>query len=467
MGTDAAVANWTLLYTAELLSFSVVLIFLIRSELQRPILYWIASNIAAALAMLTPSTFVEISNNEKISHISFFFSAASNFVVYFSVNYKQRISNKHKFLFFTIASSWLIAGILPYGWLSLLIAYSGGALLMLLGASAAWWNPLWRGLRGHKVLVAGFLACAVLIMWRGFVVFAHRVGDGFLVNGEDSALGMRMLVFVSFLLQISFLSVVISRDLRRRRIMDRTAAREFEMNRALAEEQFEIEAVANERLDMISLLTHEVRQPINNAQAALEALDLEVKGGEEKSRETRKAIARARTVLDGITLSISNAILGVLLIDDEHHIHLSPVDAIDIANLARSDCPAEQQYRIRVNSSGDPVFADLDPVLVRLALRNLFDNALKYSQPNSPVQLDIAHDNDRLGVSFKVTNPIEDPSVLSDDIFRRRVRANTSPVEGTGHGLYLVKKVADAHHGRVDFHVLDGSRVTFDLFIPD
>lgn len=466
MGINAAVANWTLLYAAELLSFSMILLFLVRSEMQRPILYWICSNVLAAFAMLTPSTFVETTSSSNFSILSFVFSAASNFLAYLTANYRQSITMPRIAALFLILFSWFIAGTLPYGWLSVLIAYTAGALLSLLSAWASYKNPIWRGMIGHQLFTIGFLICAALIMWRGLVVFAHRAGSGFDVDAADSVIGMRMLVFTSFLLQISFTAIVISRDLRRRRIKDRQMAREAVINQAITEEQRQIEAVAQERLDMIGLLTHEVRQPINNAQAALEALDIELRGAEEEVQETRGAITRAQSVLDGITLSISNAILAVLLIDDEHQIQPRPVDVVEIADLARSDCPAEQRYRIHISSCADPIFADLDPVLVRLALRNLFDNALKYSQPNSPVQLDITHDDERLGVSFKVTNQIAVPMVLSDDIFLHRVRANASSVEGSGHGLFLVKKVAEAHHGKITFKMAEDGMVKFDLFIP-
>ncbi len=467
MGINSSVANWTLLYMAELLSFSLVLLVLIRSELNRPIVYWICSNIFAVFALLTPSTFVETSSDNDVSIMSFAFSAASNTIVYFSANYRQGTSYLRLTVFALIAILWGIGALLPYGWLSSLIVYTGGAILALLCAWAAYRNPLWRDLSGHILLVNGFLICAMLIMWRGLVVFASRSGAGFLVDQADSALGLRMLVFTSFLMQISFVSVIISRDLRQRRIKDREAAREFEINRTIIEEQQEMEALADERLDMISLLTHEVRQPINNAQAALEALDLEMQSAGPDGRETRISIARAQSVLDGITLAISNAILGVSLIDEDHSIQTRPIDAVEIAELACSDCPAEQRHRIRINNGPDAIFADLDPVLVRLALRNLFDNALKYGTPNSLVQLDIAHDEERLGVSFKVTNPVTDTSGLTKDIFRHRVRGNYGSVEGSGHGLFLVKKVADAHHGSISFTVTDGDKVTFDLFIPD
>lgn len=303
-------------------------------------------------------------------------------------------------------------------------------------------------------------------MWRGLIVYMHRAGDGFLVDAEDSALGMRMLVFTSMLLQMSFLSVVISRDFRRRRIMDRTAAREFEINRAVTEEQEQIEALADERLDMINLLTHEVRQPINNAQAALEALDLELRDAGTVADETRSAVGRAQTVLDDITLSISNAIVGASMIDENYTIQTNFIDAAEIAALALSDCPAEQRHRIQIHSPSNEIYADLDPILVRLALRNLFDNALKYSDPQSAVSLQICHDEERFGISFKVTNRTKENPNLTPDIFMHRVRGNSRTVGGSGHGLFLVKKIADAHHGSISFEVIDDCTVAFDLFLP-
>lgn len=185
------------------------------------------------------------------------------------------------------------------------------------------------------------------------------------------------------------------------------------------------------------------------------------------SLDNRPPDTRAQSVLDAVTLSISNAILGVSLLDNENSISTRPIDATEIADLARSDCPSEQRYRVRMNAQRKPIYVDLDPVLVRLALRNLLDNALKYSPINSLVHLDIRHDEARLGVSFTVTNHISNPGLLSQDIFAQRVRGKGAKAEGSGLGLFLVKKVADAHHGDISYSVAHGTHVTFDLFIPD
>jgi signal transduction histidine kinase len=83
------------------------------------------------------------------------------------------------------------------------------------------------------------------------------------------------------------------------------------------------------------------------------------------------------------------------------------------------------------------------------------------------VHVEIAHDDQRFGASIKFSNQITDASGLKDDIFGRRVRGGKVDVEGSGHGLYLVEKVAAAHNGTISYNVTDGQYVKFDLFIPD
>ncbi len=279
--------------------------------------------------------------------------------------------------------------------------------------------------------------------------------------------GALLVLISSIVLQIGFIGLVVNYDFRNRRYQDREAAEAAESIRGIAEEQRLMLALAEERLDMISLLTHEVRQPINNAQAALQALAQDTKGSTPANAEIRDALARAQSVLDGITLSISNAILGVSLIDKNQAITTFASDLVEIVELALSDCPAGQRHRIHIHSEGNAVFSNLDPVLIRLALRNLLDNGLKYSPAASSVHVEIAHDDQRFGASIKFSNQITDASGLNDDIFGRRVRGGKVDVEGSGHGLYLVEKVAAAHNGTISYNVTDGQYVKFDLFIPD
>ena len=57
--------------------------------------------------------------------------------------------------------------------------------------------------------------------------------------------------------------------------------------------------------------------------------------------------------------------------------------------------------------------------------------------------------------------------MLSEDILKQRTRGTGAQGDGSGLGLYLVKKVAETHRGTISYAIHDGSMVTFDLFIPD
>jgi signal transduction histidine kinase len=143
------------------------------------------------------------------------------------------------------------------------------------------------------------------------------------------------------------------------------------------------------------------------------------------------------------------------------------VDAYEVARLAKTDCPVDLVPRIEMTSHDKSVFVNMDPVLVRLALRNLLDNALKYSPPQSLIQFCILQREDLLGTSFTVTSQLAAADLLDETIFLRRARGEGAEGRGSGLGLYLVKKVAEAHGGSVSFLVHDNATVTFDLFIPD
>ena len=197
---------------------------------------------------------------------------------------------------------------------------------------------------------------------------------------------------------------------------------------------------------------------------------VEEAGGREAARErlAPDAVAgRAQAVLDGINLSISNAILVLPLLEKNNPAATRYMNAYDVTTLAKFDCPVDLQDRIKLGSGGTDIFADIDPILVRIALRNLLDNALKYAPALSEIQLDIVQREDRFGTSITVTNKLNGPNVLSEDIFMQGVRGAGTNAEGSGLGLFLVRKVAEAHFGTISYAIHGQKTVTFDLFFPD
>ena len=462
--------NLSMLYTASLTAFSLFIFLSIRKSNLYQSTLWIISNFMSAFSMLIPSVFVETAHSGTYSLISYAVSGTSLTLPYFALAGRQwRMLRFYKAHMVLVAAFVIMLTItaLPYGWLPAVLGYSCGAAIVFATAWVCHKNRAWRGFRGQSILIFGLIACALLFLWRAWIVFDARNGIGFDIDPANTVLGLEILICISFCIQIGFLHLIVGRDIRFNLFEARRAARLFEDNRRMSAEQNRLSDLADERLFTLDLLTLEVRQPINNARAALEALDHAIGLENPKAAKPKLAIARAQGVLDSVTLAISNAIFAASFLEQNTKITRRLVDAHDVAELAKTDCPIDLSPRIEVNFDDNAVYVDMDPVLVRLALRNLLDNALKYSPPQSPIQFRILQREDLLGTSFTVTSQLTRLDLLDEAIFTRRGRGAGAQGSGGGLGLYLVKKVAAAHGGSVSYFIHDDAKVTFDLFIPD
>ena len=385
--------------------------------------------------------------------------------------YAINITRKYFILPVTFFSTailiWIFCKLYGFEWLGILMITTSGFASNLVCAWAGFVNPQWKGLQYRNLLIAGFIASSGIFVWRSMLILSGQNNEALSPEFVASQIGVLITLIASTVLQIGFVGLVVSYDLRLDRRKKREAVTAADLSYRLVEEQRLNETESKERLDLLSLLTHEVRQPINTAQAALQALAQETNTSEPADAEVRDAIASAQNVLDEITLSISNAILAVSMIGNNQTITTATSDLVELVELAVRDCPIEQSHRIHSRDEGSAVFSNFNPVLMRLALRNLFDNALKYSPQNSSVQVEIAHDDQRFGAFVKVSNQIEDAFGLDDDIFGHRARGAEVDVEGSGYGLFLVEKIATAHNGTISYNITDRQYVTFNLFIPD
>ena len=112
------------------------------------------------------------------------------------------------------------------------------------------------------------------------------------------------------------------------------------------------------------------------------------------------------------------------------------------------------------------MFADADPVLLRIALRNLLDNALKHSPDESKVNVSVSTDPKNMSVFLEVTNSPKDHFSPNEALFERGVRGGSASSEGKGLGLYIVREVALLHSGSVEANSTPNGRTRFAIRIP-
>lgn len=126
-----------------------------------------------------------------------------------------------------------------------------------------------------------------------------------------------------------------------------------------------------------------------------------------------------------------------------------------------------QRERFHLSPAPDEVPALGDRKLIKRALAQLLDNALKYSVPETPIEITVSVTD--TAVVAEVRN--EGPGIASEErdrVFERFYRTVEAQAgaPGTGLGLSIVKKIADAHAGRVWVDSSDGDKTAFFFALP-
>jgi PAS domain S-box-containing protein len=227
----------------------------------------------------------------------------------------------------------------------------------------------------------------------------------------------------------------------------------------------ELDRLLTERSEMLDVMAHEVRQPLNNASAALQSAVGALRDVGEETASQR--ITRAQTVMAQVLASIDNTLAVASLLARPDPIDQIDTDIDTMIQVAITDLPSAERPRVKIDRMTKTRTASMDMSLMRLALRNLLSNALKYSPPGSEVVVRIADSDEPLALVIDV---VDAGGVISENVlpnlFRRGARGTHSGTPaGHGLGLYIVRRVMELHDGRVEVVRNETDGVTFRLWI--
>lgn len=211
-----------------------------------------------------------------------------------------------------------------------------------------------------------------------------------------------------------------------------------------------LENLLREREEMLDVLTHEVRQPLNNASAALQSANLALLNTEDGAALAK--LNRAQGVMSQVMANIDNTLAAASLLASKEAIELVDTDVDTLVAVAMADMPTNVRHRIVVERIASTRTVQADMNLMRLALRNLLLNALKYSPPDSKVVVRLIDWDEPLALVIEVEDagPGFDAE-LTPRMFQRGVRGKHAGVgKGHGLGLYIVRRVMELHGARVE-----------------
>jgi two-component system OmpR family sensor kinase len=187
---------------------------------------------------------------------------------------------------------------------------------------------------------------------------------------------------------------------------------------------------------------HELRSP-------LAALKLQVQGlqraGDEAAR--RLAVERLAAGVDRATRLVEQLLaLARYEAQSSSGGRATPVSLAEIARLAIADAvPAAQARQIDIGlaESQDAVIEG-HPEALRMMLRNVIDNAVKYTPEGGTVDVAVVSGPDGAELRVDDSGPGV-PEAERERVFDRFYRTGEQKAAGSGLGLAIVKSVADLH----------------------
>jgi len=126
-----------------------------------------------------------------------------------------------------------------------------------------------------------------------------------------------------------------------------------------------------------------------------------------------------------------------------------------------------EERRIRLSIAGDATL-HADPLLLRRALSNLVANAIRYADPHSEVQIDVASTATQCVITVENRGPALDPATLPHlfDRFYRGDASRRHNSDSNGLGLAIVAAIMQLHAGEASVSQPQPGRIRFALSFP-
>ena len=225
----------------------------------------------------------------------------------------------------------------------------------------------------------------------------------------------------------------------------------------------------NIRRDFVANVSHELKTPITSIKGFVETLLAGAKNDPEETEHFLRIIAKQADRLS----SIIDDLLNLSRIEQEEEkgeIQLEERQIRDILSGAIQSCKVSAEVK-NINIEllcPENLQALIEARLLELAVVNLIDNAIKYSESGSSVQVEALIKDSEVIINVRDHGCGIEKKYLPR-LFERFYRVDKSrsrKLGGTGLGLALVKHIVLVHSGRVSVESTPGKGSTFSIHLP-
>lgn len=231
----------------------------------------------------------------------------------------------------------------------------------------------------------------------------------------------------------------------------------------------QLRRLENLRRDFVANVSHEIRTPLTAIKGFVETLHT---GGVDDPEESARFLGIVRRHVDRLDSIIEDLLCLSRIEQDDNaqtlQLKMQPVKEVFATAIQICRSKAEQK-QIAINPMCPDGFqAKFDASLLEQAVVNLLDNAIKYSDAGSAIELQAARIEGRVHISVR-DQGIGIAKKHLPRLFERFYRvdkARSRKLGGTGLGLAIVKHIAKAHGGSISVESKLGQGSIFTLELP-
>jgi signal transduction histidine kinase len=250
---------------------------------------------------------------------------------------------------------------------------------------------------------------------------------------------------------------------------DRSLLEEIAARAALAIHNAQLHAAAEAavagRDEFISVAAHDLRTPIASlrgyAQLALRHL-----GTDNPDLErVRRSVSQVLEQTGRLTRMMERLLDVARLEGGKVRLERTETDVASLISDVVAACQAAQPERNIVLRT-ERLFACVDPVRLEQVVTNLLDNALKFSPPAAPVEVDVEGEPDQVRITVRDYGPGV-PVARRARLFERYFQAHEPQADlGVGLGLYISRHFVELHDGSIALESPPDGGSRFVVLLP-
>ena len=218
------------------------------------------------------------------------------------------------------------------------------------------------------------------------------------------------------------------------------------------------------RTTLIDAMAHEFKTPLTSIRAATTSL---LSSPDQPIESRTELLEVADEEARHLQALIDDAVDMARLESDHIQIRRELTDPKELIKDVVASLHTKIDNRpVEIRSDGSLPNLPLDRRLLKLALKQVLDNALKYSPPHSPVTVLVSNGNHE--INFEITDhgpgiPAQEQSRVFERFYRSPSVKNQVP--GFGLGLAIANNIVQAHHGELTVKSRPGE-TTFRVTLP-